>query len=244
MSILHLIKNGVLPMAMQSGGLGGGIVATPEQEVEQTRLEAMFPNAPKTAPAPSPNVQQPAEQPRKGGVLNALKSIFLPEADSFMYAALNNPNGLWGARGAQQTYRQGLEEQRLANEKAALEIEKARRSGQYQIAGNNLIFFPPDGTIPQIITPPTTPSEQERLFAKWSVMPEGPEKEMLALMLRGAQYSEPVINRQTRSKLTVQGAGISQRGEQARRTKQTPGASAGSGKSTTAKLPAGFILNP
>lgn len=243
-----LLANGAkLPPAPQ-GWSPPTIVATPEQQAETARMEARFPNAPGATDAPVGGAQDgpvaPQPAPRKqGGILGALKSVFMPEAGSFMYSALNNPDGLWGARGAQEEYRTNQQKTALALREAAAKAAKAERQQDFQIAGNNIVTYGADGK-PVFITPPQQPQEQERLFEMWKSMPPGPEKDQLGFMLRGVQYRPDVIRNQGNAK-TQTGVAVAQaRGEQSRITKGTPSASASGKGGKAAKLPTGFILNP
>lgn len=189
-------------------------------------------------PAPRADAATPH---KRGGVLGALKSVFMPDAGSFMYAALNNPNGLWGARGAQQEYQQAQATNALNTQMAQLKLDQLRTKGEYQIVGNNVFHIKPDGTT-EMISAPAQPTETQRLIDQWRATPPGPEKDLIERAIRGYQYTPGVINAQANARQRVQAAGIAQRGAEARKTKATPGAS--SGGSGGAKLPTGFILNP
>lgn len=201
----------------------------------------------------SPVASQPAPHTegvpsrKRGGILGALRSVLMPDPSSFMYAALNNPNGIWGAAGAQEAYRQNQTQQQLANETAQLKLEQMRTKGEYQVVGNNVFHIKPDGTT-EMIGAPTQPSETQRLIEQWRLTPAGPEKDLIERAIRGYQYTPEVINQQASARQRVQAAGIAQRGAEARRTKATPGASGASGGarggSKGVRLPAGAVVIP
>lgn len=172
-----------------------------------------------------PVAAQPA--PRKhGGILGALKSVLMPDAGSFMYSALNNPNGLWGASGAQETYQQNQTATEIANEAARAELAKKQRSGEYQVVGNSVFHMKPDGTTEMIGAPPQ-PTETQRLIDQWRATPPGPEKDLIERAIKGYQYTPEVIGAQGRARAASGVAVANARGAQARKTKATPSAGGG-----------------
>lgn len=202
-----------------------------------------------TTPAPDAVEQSPAsqmaaaQQPqaparKTHGLLGALKSVFLPEAGTFMYSALNNPNGLWGASGAREAYATNQHAAQLAQQKAELDIERARTKGEYQIVGNNVFHIKPDGTT-EMISAPAQPGETERLIEKWRSTPAGPERDLIERAIRGYQYTPPVINAKADAAARVGATVARVRGSETRKTNAAkPSATGG------VVLPAGAKIIP
>ena len=190
-----------------------------------------------------PVAEQPAPR-KRGGVLGALRSVFLPDAGSFMYGALNNPNGLWGARGAQQDYANQQAAARLANETAEQKLQQLRTKGEYMVVGNSVFHLKPDGTHEMISAPANT--ETMQLIQMLDETPPGPKRDAIERAIRGYQYTPEVIDRQANAKQRVQSSGIAQRGAEARRTKAMPGAGgsrpSGGGGGRGLRLPPGAVI--
>lgn len=231
-------------------GYGGGTFdmsgkpVTPVQS-EEVPPQASAAAAPSATPTAGGTTAAPVGQPqgkRHGGLLGVLGSIFAPEAGSFMWGALNNPNGIYGARGAQTAYQQKQAADTLANQTAQAKLKQLLTKGEYQVVGNNVFHINPDGSTEMIGAPPQ-PSEQERLIERWKVTPPGPERDLIERAIRGYQYTAPVIAAQGQARTNTAVAGAAARGAEARKTKATPSASSGK-SSGSAKLPTGFILNP
>lgn len=221
--------------------------AAPQMQPEPNRVSA--PVTPDAGPSlPVPASAAPRMTKRRGGVLGALESIFMPEPGSLWASALRN--GIWDAKAGRQAYQQdqaktalSMDTQRAQNAKTLADARTAEMRSRYGIAGNNVVDYG-DGTAPPtIIQAPTTPTENERLIDKWRSTPPGPERDLIERAIRGYQYTPPVINAQadarTRTGVTVAAA----RGAEARRTKATPGASSSRSSAKASKPPAGFILD-
>lgn len=189
---------------------------------------------------PSMSVSQPSTSvppdKKKRGLLGSighvLGQVFAPDPTTLYGAAMNNPNGIWGARGAQQAYRQAQEKGDLDTALTRAKLQNFLTKGEYQIAGNNVIHFPPGGGEPEIITPPATQSEKERLIDRWSKMDDtDPAKQLIEDMLRGSN-AEPVLeNRENVARIR---AGATTNSARIR---------ANAPSKTSTKPPAGFILD-
>lgn len=189
--------------------------------------------APMPAPSMPTSVPTTAAAPKKShGLLGILKSIFAPSSDSWLYAALNNPRGMWGASGAREQFARQRMMDDLNLQTAQQKLETLRTKGEYQIVGNNVFHIKPDGTTEMISAPQK--GETERLIEMWRTMPAGPERTLVEQAIRGYQYSEPYINRKTRSAVEV----ARERGVQARKTKSINSG----GSATKGEVPAGWAV--
>jgi hypothetical protein len=187
---------------------------------------------------PGPSVSTASASPiathKRGGILGGigriLENVFMPEPDSRYAAALRG--GIWDAKANQAAYKAEATKQATDNAMAQAKLKNLLTKGEYQIAGNNVIHFPPDGGAPEVITPPATPSEHERLIDRWSKMDDAdPAKELIHQMLLGQGAPEVLQSRErqaaTRAAATTSSARI--------RASTKP--------SAASKPPAGFILD-
>lgn len=188
---------------------------------------------------PGPSASTPSASPiathKRGGILGGigrlLENVFMPEPDSRYAAALRG--GIWDAKANQAAYKVDAAKQVTDNAMAQAKLKSLITKGEYQIVGNNVFHIPADGSPAEIITPPTTPSEHERLIDRWSKMSDAdPAKELIHQMLLGSGAPEVLQSREraaaTRAAATTTSARI---------RAATPKASA------TSKPPAGFILD-
>lgn len=187
-------------------------------------------------PIPSPNAMTPTPaQPKKkrGGILGALGSIFMPEPDSLYAAALRG--GIWDAKANQAKYLADQRQAQLAERLAQTKVAQAETNGEYKIAGNNIVHFPADGGEPTIITPPQTMGEKERLIDKWrSLDANDPLKGLLERMLLGSN-SDPVLQNRTEAARIRAGATTT--------SARIRASSAGTRAAAPKAPPAGFILD-
>lgn len=198
-----------------------------------TAIQQSRPQQPVAAvPTPSmPTGVPTAAAPKKShGLLGILKSIFAPSSDSWLYAALNNPRGMWGASGAREQFARQRALDDIGLQTAQQKLETLRTKGEYQIVGNNVFHIKPDGTTEMISAPQK--GETERLIEMWRTMPAGPARDLVEQAIKGFQYSDTYTNRKTRSAVEVARV----RGSEARKTKSiTNGATKGD-------VPAGWAV--
>jgi hypothetical protein len=207
---------------------------------------ALAPEQP-TQPVPvpgdlGPSASTPAASPvasrKRGGLLGGigriLENVFMPEADSRYAAALRG--GIWDAKANQALYKQEQAKGAADTAMAQAKLKNLLTKGEYQIVGNNVIHFPADGTAPEMITPPTTPSEHERLIDKWRSMDDSdPSKKLIERLLLGANAPDVL---ETKGTAAERAARI--------RAGATTGAAtirANAPSKTSSKPPQGFILD-
>lgn len=119
-----------------------------------------------------------------GSIGHALGSVFMPEADSLYAAALRG--GIWDAKANQAKYKADVDRTAIDTEMANAKLKNFLTKGEYQIAGNNVVHYPPGGGAPEIIAAPATPTEKERLIDRWrSIDDSDPAKQLIDDMLRG-----------------------------------------------------------
>ncbi len=190
---------------------GGEAVSPPTIEIpdsfDPNYRSPLAPERPKTTapvlPGPGPSVpvaaaSQAASQ-KRGGIIGsigrALGSVFMPEPDSLYAAALRG--GIWDAKANQRKYKQEAAAADTNNAMANAKLKNMLTKGEYQIAGNNVIHFPPDGGAPQVITPPRTPGEKESLIQRWETLQDGdPAKQLIERMLLGGNSDAVLQNRE------------------------------------------------
>lgn len=143
-------------------------------------------------PGPSASAPAAAALPSKkrGGILGALESVFMPDPDSLWAGALRD--GVFNAKESQAVYRASAAKQAADTAMTQAKLKNLLTKGEYQIAGNNVIHFPPDGGDPVVITPPATPSEHERLIEAWRRETNPEVKELMQRLLLGAN-ADPVL---------------------------------------------------
>ena len=245
---------GILSLIGQAAQVGDPFQQLVQQYVQQNP-QAPEPNrvtAPVT-PDAGPSTAVPASlaprltKKKRGGVLGALESVFMPEPETLWASALRN--GVFDAKAGQQAYQQGqtnaqinAQQAAAATRKTNAEATRLERQGNYTVVGNNVL----DNTTGQFMPVPTTPTENERLIETWrarrAANPNDPTLPLIERAVRGYQYTDPVIQAQAAARTNTGVAVARERGAQARATKRTAGA--GGGGSKVAKPPAGFILNP
>ncbi|TXH45950.1 MAG: hypothetical protein E6Q97_30605 [Desulfurellales bacterium] len=203
------------------------------QQAQQPSMPTM-PSAAPQASAPTMPSAVPAvpAQKKSHGLLGILKSIFAPSSDSWLYAALNNPRGMWGASGAREEFARQRALNDINLQTAQQKLETLRSKGEYQIVGNNVLHVKPDGTT-EFITPPQA-GETERLIDRWHSMPPGPERDLVEQAIRGFQYSGTYMGRKTQSAVEV----ARTRGAEARKTKSI----SSGGSATKGDVPAGWAV--
>lgn len=151
--------------------------------------------APLPGPAPSTNVAaaSPAASHKRGGILGALESVFMPDPGSRWAGALRD--GMFNAKESQMNYLESQATKQLDLATANEKLKRLRTQGEFQIVGNNVFHIKPDGSH-ELITPPTTPTEHERLIDRWRTLDESdPAKKLIYQMLLGANNPDTVAAR-------------------------------------------------
>lgn len=189
----------------------------PVNPLAPERPKETAPVTPDAGPStPVPAASQAAAK-KRGGILGSigrvLEAVFAPDPGSLYGAAMNNPNGIWGAKGAQAAYRQAQQKGELENQMTQAKLKNFLTKGEYQVVGNNVFHFPPDGGEPVIITPPRTLTDKETLLERWQGLQDGdPAKELIERMLTGANSDAALASRErqasTRAGATVSSARI------------------------------------
>lgn len=194
------------------------------------------------APPPMPgdvaHPTMPGAPQRPMGVMSAIGHILAPEPGSFWHEALNH--GLMNAREGMQGYVGGvqaavdarkLQEQKIAQEAANTTKAQAEAARARFIVDPQGAVLEPNGNggVTSVYTPPVKSSDQERMLTRVLAMPPGPDRDLAASMLRGYQYTAPVITAQGAVKKAV--AAIHAAAHHGGAAKQ-------------AKPPGGFILQP
>lgn len=235
------------PIIPQDEDESGFMPLVPQTKALPPTTPANLPE-PHSTPAPldkGPSIAMPTEAaPRKSrkGVLGFLEDVFMPEADSRWAAALRG--GIYDAKANQQLYRanQAAAAEKAASDRAARVLaERKAMQPTLQVAGNNVLRTDPTTGEASWMPAPAQPTETERLIDKWRDPATDPEtKAIIERVLRGYQYTPEVINaRESARERTVTNV-ARVRGEEARRTKRTPGAT--NSRSGGVKLPPGFEL--
>lgn len=225
----------------------------PQMQPEPNRVSApVVPDAGPSTAVPASTAPRLTKK-KRGGLLGALESVFMPEPETLWASALRN--GVWDAKAGQRQYSLDQQNaaiaqdtQRATNMKTRADAVTAERRGRYSIAGNNVVDYGDGTNAPTIIAAPTTPTENERLIDTWRTRqqanPNDPTLPLIERAIRGYQYTDPVISAQAAARTNTGLAVARERGAQSRMTKKTPGASGGGTRRVVSKPPAGFILNP
>lgn len=161
-------------------------------------------------PGPSANVRatSPIAKKKRGGVLGALESVFMPEPDSLWAGALRD--GIWNAKESQKNYRQTEQDNALKQQLVQENIDKLHRGGEIQVIGNNAVVRQPDGSWKQLDL--ASHDTKLELFNRWMQSTDPTERDMLGRILLGGN-SDPVLQSKenqarTRAGATVQSARI------------------------------------
>jgi hypothetical protein len=219
--------------------LGQSLYPQPYYGVDPLAPEPIKDTAPvlnDAGPSTSLPAAAPAAAKKRGGLMGALESVFMPEPDSRWAAALRG--GLFDAKANQQAYKRDQVKQDIDLQMTNAKLKSLMTKGEYQIVGNNVFHIPADGSPAEMITPPTTPSEHERLIDRWRGMDDSdPAKKLIERLLTGANSDDVLA---AKAAAAAEAARI--------RAGATTGAATiranAAGKSAAAqKPPAGFILD-
>lgn len=179
----------------------GGAPTNTEQPTEPVPVEGN--SGPSVAQSPTSESVTRKKRGLLGSIGHVLGSVFMPEPDSLYAAALRG--GIWDAKANRDAYRYDENARELQNRAAEFKLQQLTTSGEFKVMGNNLVHIKPDGST-EIISPPATPGEKERLIGLWQTAPEGsPLKEMLARTIL-AGNSDAVLQSRERVAGTRAGA--------------------------------------
>ena len=174
---------------------------TPPSWVSPLQLPPERPTeaAPVTVDA-GPSVSVPATDPRAakrhGGILGAMESIFMPSPDTLWGQALTGQGGLFHARANLEAHQRGKAKEQIDIDTANAKLKNLLTKGEYQVVGNNVFHIKPDGSH-EMISPPTTSTENERLIDQWKTMDDSdPAKELIYRILLGANNPEVLAAKQ------------------------------------------------
>lgn len=151
------------------------------------------------AASAGPSVNVPSASPvatkKRGGILGALESVFMPDPGSQWAGALRD--GLTNAKESQQLYREQQQQKALDLATANIKLKNLMTKGEYQVVGNNVVhYFPagqtgPDGKGYELITPPSGMDDKIKYAGVIANMPEGPAKELMKSVLLGNYGNTP-----------------------------------------------------
>ena len=210
--------------------------------------EGYYPLAPEpqTMPVPVPGSPAPSMNTtaagklatkKRGGILGALESVFMPDPSSRWAGALRD--GLFNAKESQQNYVEGqagkMLDLKMANEK----LQQLQQHGQYQVVGNNVFHVKPDGTT-EMISGPSPTDDKMSLIEKWqqrhAADPHDPTLPLIeALIFGGANTPEAIAAKQANAERVARiraGATVT-----AARTRAT------TSSTKSSNPPTGFILD-
>jgi hypothetical protein len=142
--------------------------------------------------APSANV--PAASPvaahKRGGILGALESVFMPDPGSRWAGALRS--GLFNAKESQQNYIEDQAAKMLQLQTANQKLKQLQQHGEYQVVGNNIFHVKPDGTT-EMISGPTATEDKTKLIDIWNARrqadPNDPTLPLLEGIIFGGDYA-------------------------------------------------------
>lgn len=202
------------------------------QTPEPQQVTAPLPDAGPSAPVPAS-----AAPTHHGGILGALKSVFMPQADSLWAGALRD--GIWNAHASQDAYRQNQGMAAIKGQQALVDLQTARdkalKGDVITTPTGSITRIKPDGTLEKLYEPPQKQGETLDLIDKWHAARDAGDATTMALLeraIKGFQYTPGVI--------ADQGAARTATGVAIQRARPKPVGRAAAG----AKIPGGYILQP
>lgn len=187
-SSLYPVVNGVDPLAPEP----------PQQPVP------IATSAGPSVPVPSAS---PTATKKRGGILGALESVFMPDPDSRWAGALRD--GLTNAKESQQNYREQQQQKALDLATANVKLQRMIKQGEFTVVGNDVLHTKPDGTY-EMISGPSTMDDKIKYAGVIANMPEGPAKELMKSVLLGSFNNTPegvAANNQSREAVAKTRAG-------------------------------------
>lgn len=161
-------------------------------------VDPLAPETP-TTPVPvansaSPSIALPAASPavakKRGGILSALESVFMPDPSSRWAGALRD--GFFNARESQQNYIEDQAAKMLNLQMANQKLKQLQQHGEYQVVGNNVFHIKPDGST-EMITGPSAVDDKTKLIDLWQARkaanPNDPTLPLLEGIIFGNNYA-------------------------------------------------------
>ena len=150
-------------------------------------------------------VTAPVAQRKRGGILGALESVFMPDPGSRWAGALRD--GLFNAKESQQNYAETDLKKRLDLAVANQKLLDAQRKGEYTTVGNNVFHtlpgnqVGPDGKPYEMITGPSSADDKVKLIDVWrqrrAADPNDPSLRLLEGLILGGGNTEEAQQAQT-----------------------------------------------
>jgi hypothetical protein len=169
--------------------------------MEASGVDPLAPERPKM-PIPIPNdpgmsanaaAASPVASKKRGGILGALESVFMPDPGSRWAGALRD--GLFNAKESQRNYLEDQISKQLNLQTANAKLKQLMSGGEYRIVGNNVLHIKNDGGY-ELISPPQNEGDKIKLYERWVAEPPGPGKDILERMLLGTNSDEAMRNRE------------------------------------------------
>lgn len=148
--------------------------------------------APLPGPAPSVNVAaaSPAASHKRGGILGALESVFMPDPSSRWAGALRD--GMFNAKESQQNYIESQAAKMLQLQEANAKLHQLMQNGEYRVVGNNVFHIPADGSKPEMLSGPSSADDKTKLIDVWNARrqanPNDPTLPLLEGVIFGNNY--------------------------------------------------------
>jgi hypothetical protein len=171
--------------------------------MEAAGYDPLAPEAPKTAvpipgdAGPSANVvaASPVASKKRGGILGALESIFMPDPSSRWAGALRD--GLFNAKESQRNYLEGQLQKQLDLSLANEKIKQLQTKGEYiPLGGTAAIHVNADGSR-EIIQAPQQLSDKAQMLKEWAELPPNdPKKHLLEQILLGGNSEDAFRNKE------------------------------------------------
>lgn len=148
--------------------------------------------APLPGPAASVNVAaaSPVASHKRGGILGALESVFMPDPGTRWAGALRD--GLFNAKESQQNYLEGQAKKMLDLQTANQKLKALQQRGEYAPLGGNAVihYFPlgqtgPDGKPYELISTPTSTDDKTKLVDVWKARREANPNDPTLPLLEG-----------------------------------------------------------
>src|SRR5260370_18446341 len=153
---------------------------------------------PPKAPAPIPGslgpsvnvpVTSPVANQKRGGILGALESVFMPDPSSRWAGALRD--GIFNAKESQQNYAENEAKKMLDLQTANQKLKAVQQHGEYQVVGNNVFHAKPDGTT-EMISGTSATDDKTKLADVWAARrvanPNDPTLPLLEGIIFGNNY--------------------------------------------------------
>lgn len=154
---------------------------------EPPRMPAPIPES--LAPSANVAAASPMASHKRGGILGALESVFMPDPGTRWAGALRD--GLFNAKESQQNYLTGQASKLLQLQEANAKLKRLQQQGEFTVVGNNVFHVKPDGTH-ELISGPTSADDKLKLVDLWKqrrdANPQDPTLPLLEGLIFGGDY--------------------------------------------------------